>query len=74
MPDVRVKQRADSASYHHLVTAKLQLELKKYTQANTGRTRYNIELLSDGKTTQAFQPALFNQYQLLQDMIDENVV
>jgi len=53
-----------------MVTAKVQLELKKYTQATSGRTRYNIELLSD-RTTQTFQPALFNRCQVLHELIEE---
>ncbi|VDP45849.1 unnamed protein product [Schistosoma margrebowiei] len=47
MEDVRTKRGADIASDHHLLVAKMKLELKKYW--TTGRTisqRHDLALLS----------------------------
>ena len=50
LQNVRVKQGADAASDHHLVTAKLQLNLNKCT-TSCGRIKYNIVLLNDTSVT-----------------------
>ena len=47
---VKVKQGADAASDHHLVTKKIQLKLKKCTTTSI-RIKYNVVLLNDTSET-----------------------
>ena len=65
-----MKRGADVSSDHHLVLTTMRLRLKRYTNANRARTRYNIGLLKNKDTLAAFQVSLSNRFQLLQDLIE----
>ena len=65
--DVRVKRGADAGSDHHLLTAKLQLKLKRCINPANSRTKYNIQLFQDIGTTELYQTTLQNRFQALQE-------
>ena len=63
MQDVRVKKGADVASDYHLVFAWLKLKLKKnWMGPKEKKTRYNIGLLRDADTKEAYRLTLNNKY------------
>nr|KAG5707916.1 hypothetical protein BaRGS_031647 [Batillaria attramentaria] len=70
--DVRVMRGADVSSDHHLLATTLRLRLKRHTNANNTRTRYNVGLLRNTDTQAAFRISLFNRFQPLQDLIEDN--
>ena len=50
--DVRVMRGADVSSDHHLLMTTVRLRLKRFTTANSTRTKYNVGLLRDKDTHQ----------------------
>ena len=67
--DVRVKRGADAASDHHLLTAKLQMKLKRHSQeGGNPRIRYRINLLRDEQIAETFRILLTNKFQALSDL------
>nr|KAG5695304.1 hypothetical protein BaRGS_028239 [Batillaria attramentaria] len=70
--DVRVMRGADVSSDHHLLATTLRLRLKRHTNANSTRTRYNVGLLRNTDTQAAFRISLSNRFQPLQDLIDDS--
>ena len=68
--DVRVK-RADVASDHHLVVARLKLKLKRNWMEATKREKYNVNLLKDPDTQGKFSLTLTNMYKVLKDQFLE---
>ena len=48
--DVRVMRGADVSSDHHLFMTTVRLRLKRFTNANSTRTRYNVGLLRNKDT------------------------
>nr|KAG5711574.1 hypothetical protein BaRGS_016756 [Batillaria attramentaria] len=70
--DVRVMRGADVSSDHHLLATALRLRLKRHTNANSTRTRYNVGLLRNTDTQAAFRISLSNRFQPLQDLIEDS--
>nr|KAG5694841.1 hypothetical protein BaRGS_028769 [Batillaria attramentaria] len=70
--DVRVMRGADVPSDHHLLATTLRLRLKRHTNANSTRTRYNVGLLRNTDTQAAFRISLSNRFQPLQDLIEDS--
>nr|KAG5711928.1 hypothetical protein BaRGS_026369 [Batillaria attramentaria] len=70
--DVRVMRGADVSSDHHLLTTTLRLRLKRHTNANNTRTRYDVELLRSTDTQAAFRISLSNRFQPPQDLIEDS--
>nr|KAG5709927.1 hypothetical protein BaRGS_029969 [Batillaria attramentaria] len=70
--DVRVMRGADVSSDHHLLATTLRLRLKRHTNANSTRTRYNVGLLRNTDTQAAFRISLSNRFQPLQDLIEDS--
>ena len=70
--DVRVMRGADVSSDHHLLMTTVKLHLKRFTAANSTRTKYNVGLLRDKDTQAAFQISLSNRFQPLQALIEDN--
>nr|KAG5698059.1 hypothetical protein BaRGS_016707 [Batillaria attramentaria] len=70
--DVRVMRGADVSSDHHLLARTLRLRLKRHTNANSTRTRYNVGLLRNTDTQAAFRISLSNRFQPLQDLIEDS--
>ena len=62
--DVRVKRGADAGSDHHLVTAKIQMKLKRTTHSE-GRTKFNIQQFQDIGTSELYKVTLHNRFQAL---------
>uniref|UniRef100_A0A8C4XXD4 Endonuclease/exonuclease/phosphatase domain-containing protein n=1 Tax=Gopherus evgoodei TaxID=1825980 RepID=A0A8C4XXD4_9SAUR len=72
LQDIRVRRRADAASDHHLVVARLKLKLKKnWIDTSDRRVKYNVSLLKDHKTKEDFGPRLKNKFSVLQDRSEE---
>ena len=63
---------ADVSSDHHLRMTTVKLRLKRFTTANSTRTKYNVGLLRDKDTQAAFQISLSNWFQPLQELIEDN--
>nr|KAG5690467.1 hypothetical protein BaRGS_016467 [Batillaria attramentaria] len=70
--EVRVMRGADVSSDHHLLATTLRLRLKRHTNANNTRTRYNVGLLRNTETQAAFRISLSNRFQPLQDLIEDS--
>ena len=60
------------SSDHHLLMTTVKLRLKRFTAANSTRTKYNVGLLRDKDTQAAFQISLSNRFQPLQELIEDN--
>ena len=71
--DVRVMRGADISSDHHLVATTVTLRLKKYNTTSATRTKYNVGLLRDEEVQAAFKTSMRNRYQVLQELMDEEV-
>ena len=69
--DVRVMRGADVSSDHHLLITTVRLSLKRFSNASSTRTRYNVGLLRNEDTQAAFQISLFNRFQLLRELIED---
>ena len=50
----------------------MRLHLKRFTNANSTRTRYNVGLLRNKDTQAAFQISLSNRFQPLQELIGDD--
>ena len=74
MLDVRNKRGADAATDHHLVVGKVRLKLRKYCQAteNKSHPRYNVSLLQERETKEAFKVTLRNKYEALMNLQEED--
>ena len=70
--DVRMMRVADVSSDHHLLMTTVRLRLKRFTIANSTRTKYNVGPLRDKDTQAAFQISLSNRFQPLQELIEDN--
>ena len=63
---------ADVPSDHHLLMTTVRLRLKRFTDANSTRTKYNVGLLRNTDTQAAFQISLSNRFQPLQELIEDD--
>ena len=70
--DVRVMRGADVSSDHHLLLTTVRLRLKRFTNANSTWTKYNVGLLRNKDTQTAFQISLSNRFQPLQELIEDD--
>ena len=70
--DVRVMRGADVSSDHHLLMTTVRLRLKRFTTANSTRTRYNVGLPKNKDTQAAFQISLSNMFQPLQELKEDD--
>ena len=70
--DVRVMRGADVSSDHHLLMTTVRLRLKRFTNANSTQTKYNVGLLRNKDTQAAFQISLSNRFQPLQELIEDD--
>ncbi|VDP60244.1 unnamed protein product [Schistosoma mattheei] len=72
MEGVRSRRGADIASDHHLVVAKLKLNLEKnWITGQIALQRFNITFLRDTEKLTEFKMALNNKFQTLQDILKE---
>ena len=72
LQDVRVRRGADLTSDHHLVITRVKLKLKKNPSVITRRQRYNVSLLRDNEKREEYQNILYNKFQVLQELIEED--
>ena len=63
---------ADVSSDHHLLMTTVRLRLKRFTNANSTLTKYNVGLLRNKDTQAAFQISLSNKFQPLQELIEDD--
>ena len=63
---------ADVSSDHHLLMTTVKLHLKRFTAANSTRTRYSFGLLRNKDTQAAFHISLSNRFQPLQELIEDD--
>ena len=70
--DVRVMRSADVSPDHHLLMTTVRLGLKRFTNANSTRTKYNVGLRRIKDTQAAFQISLSNRLQPLQELIEDD--
>ena len=63
---------ADVSSDHHLYMTTVKLRLKKFTNEDSTRTKYNVGLHRNKDTQAAFQVSLFNRFQPLQVPIEDD--
>ena len=61
--EVRVMRGADVSSDDQLLMTKVRVRLKRFSNANSTRTRYNVGLLRNKVTQAAFQISLSNRFQ-----------
>ncbi|VDP27984.1 unnamed protein product [Schistosoma margrebowiei] len=72
MGDMRTRRRSDIASHHHLVVAKMKLNLKEYWIAGqTALQRFNTAFLRDTNKLNEFKIILNDRFQALQDLLKE---
>ena len=69
--NVRVMRGADVSSDHHLLMTTVRVCFKRFTDANSTRTKYNVGLLRNKDTQAAFQISLSNRFQPLQELIED---
>ena len=60
------------SSDHHLLMTTVRLRLKRFTNANSTRKKYNVGLLRNKDTQAAFQISLSNRFQPLQERIEDD--
>ena len=70
--DVRVMRDADVSSDHHLLMTTVRFRLKRFTNANSTQTKYNVGLLRNKDTQAAFQISFSNRFQPLQELIEDD--
>ena len=70
--DVRVMRGADISSDHHLLMTTVRLRLKRFTNTNNTRTRYNVGLLRNKDTQDAFKISISNRFQPLQELMEDS--
>lgn len=68
--DVRIMQRADVASDHHLVRTVMKVKLRTAGRKKIGRQLFDIEKLQDPKVKSSFTLQLKNRFQALSDQGD----
>ncbi|GAB1600087.1 hypothetical protein Ahia01_000286200 [Argonauta hians] len=68
--DVRTKRGAEVGSDHHLIIAKVQLNLKKVIPGNR-TTKYDVKKLDEQPNQQHFQLTLRNKFQALEENSSE---
>ncbi|CAH8567532.1 unnamed protein product [Schistosoma intercalatum] len=74
MEDVRTKRGADIASDHHLLVAKMKLNLKKHwTMGRTISQKFNIAFLQDTNKLNKFKIVLSNKFQAFYDLLNGEV-
>jgi len=68
LQDVRVYRGADVASDHHLLVTdmKMKLKAKSSPTGNTVHNAYNVEQLKVDETSEAYNVALENKFEVLQ--------
>ncbi|VDP46598.1 unnamed protein product [Schistosoma mattheei] len=72
MGDVRTRRGSDIASHHHLVVAKMKLNLKEYWVAGeTALQRFNTAFLRDTNKLNEFKIILNDRFQALQGLLKE---
>ena len=64
---------ADVSSDHHLLMTTARLCLKRFTNVNSTRTKYNVRLLRNKDTQAAFQSNLSDRFQRVQELIEGDV-
>ncbi|XP_018647777.1 hypothetical protein Smp_079280 [Schistosoma mansoni] len=73
MEDVGNRKRADIASDHHLVVAKIKVKVKNHcTTVETTSQRFNIAFLQDTDKLDETKIALDYRFQALQDLLKED--
>ena len=72
--DVRTKRSADVGSDHHLVTALIQMKLKKKETRRATQMRFDTQRLRDPIVKHAFTSDLRNRFQILQNLNEEQDV
>lgn len=72
--DVRVKRSADVGSDHHLVTALIQMKLKKNNARSATQARFDTQRLRDNTMKATFISELRNRFSILQNVNDQQDV
>lgn len=62
-----MKREADARPDHHLLTAEVQMKLKRCNNPCDNRVKFNIQLFQDIGTTELYQTTLQNRFQALQE-------
>ena len=70
--EIMAGRTSDVSSDLHLLMTTVRLRLKRFTTANSTRTKYNVGLLRDKDTQAAFQINLSNRLQPLQELIEDD--
>ncbi|VDO48165.1 unnamed protein product [Schistosoma margrebowiei] len=71
MEDVRTKRKADIASDHRLLVAKMKLKLKKHwTMGRTISQKFNTAFLQDTNKLNKFKIVLSNKFQAFHDLVN----
>ena len=68
--DVRVRRGADVGSDHHLVTARIQLKLRRTDRQQTGHRRFDVNKLDDPGVKKSYLVQLKKRYQALVEQDD----
>ena len=72
--DVRAKRGADIGSDHQLVVAKLRLKLKSQKKVQSGRDRYDVDLLRrDGSGKEEYTLECRNRFSMLELLEEEQM-
>ena len=72
--DVRVKRSADVGSDHHLVTAHVQMKLKKNNARPATHARFDTQRLRDNTVKATFISKLKNRFAILKNITDQQDV
>ena len=67
-----MRRETDVASDHHLVITRVKLKFKKNPSVITRRQRYNVSLLRDNEKREKYQNRLYNKFQVLQALVEED--
>ena len=70
--DVRVMRGADADTDHYLVTAKLQLKLKKIQKPKQTRIKFDTKKLKNERIRQEFSLTLRNRFNILQEEAEDD--
>ena len=73
LQDVKVVRGADVGSDHHLVVAKLKLKLKKYSQREDSRKKFEVSGLRNKDVRDDFSISLRNRYEALDGLLEDDV-
>ena len=69
MDDVRTLRGADVGSDHHLVLAKIRIQLKKYGTVSQGcRQKFQVSYLQDEEKKKDFKLELSNKFKALENL------